>query len=131
MCNLIKWFEIHDVSNLTQSKHQRLPNKAPFYSIADARIKWLEDFLKWLNNWKKYVTAKDHFLTTETFEAITITTKSTIAKITFLFNTTEFKFVLTRKFNHDIIGKVYTLGYPQDQRVFSKRSQDSPPGSLG
>ena len=58
MCKLIKWFEIHDESNLTQAKHQRLPKKAPFYSIADARTKLLEDFLQWLNNWKKSVTAR-------------------------------------------------------------------------
>ncbi|EFX75613.1 hypothetical protein DAPPUDRAFT_250260 [Daphnia pulex] len=28
------------------------------------------------------------------------------------------------------VGHRYTLGYPQDRRVFSKGSQDSPPGSL-
>jgi hypothetical protein len=53
MCKMIKWFEIHDISNLTQGKYQRLPNKAPFNSSADARLKWLQDFLQWLIDWKK------------------------------------------------------------------------------
>jgi hypothetical protein len=57
---------------------------------------------------EKSVTAKDHFLTTETFEAITITTKSIIAKITFLLNTTGFKYVLTRKFNTDNLERKFS-----------------------
>ena len=108
MFKLIQWFEIHDISNLTQAKHQRLPNKAVFFSISDARIKWLEDFLQWLNDLKKSVAAKDHFLTIETFKAITITTKSSIAKITFLINTTGFKYVLTRKFNSNNLERKFS-----------------------
>ena len=98
---MIKWFEIHDISNLTQGKYQRLANKVPFHSSADVRLKWLQDFLKWLIDWEKSTTDKKHFLTAETFAAIVITTKSTIAKISYLLDTAGFKFVLTRKFNSD------------------------------
>ncbi|KAI9550903.1 hypothetical protein GHT06_001750 [Daphnia sinensis] len=108
MCKMIKWFEIHDISNLTQGKYQRLPNKAPFYSSADARVKWLQDFLQWLIDWKKSVIDKEHFLTAETFAAIEITTKSTIAKISYLLDTAGFKFVLTRKFNSDNLERKFS-----------------------
>jgi hypothetical protein len=104
---MIKWFEIHDVANLTQGKYQRLPNKTPFYSSADARLKWLQDFLQWLINWEKSITDKQHFLTTETFTAIVITRKSTIAKISYLLDTAGFKFVLTRKFNSDSLERKF------------------------
>jgi hypothetical protein len=107
MCKMIKWFEIHDVANLTQGKYQRLPNKTPFYSSADARLKWLQDFLQWLINWEKSITDKQHFLTTETFTAIVITRKSTIAKISYLLDTAGFKFVLTRKFNSDSLERKF------------------------
>ncbi|EFX64126.1 hypothetical protein DAPPUDRAFT_118526 [Daphnia pulex] len=108
MCKMIKWFEIHDVSNLTQGKYQRLPNKVPFYSSADARLKWVQDFLQWLINWEKSITDKPHFLTVETFTAIVITTKSTIAKISYLLDTAGFKFVLTRKFNSDSLERKFS-----------------------
>ncbi|KZS08462.1 Uncharacterized protein APZ42_027534 [Daphnia magna] len=67
----------------------------------DERLKWLENFVTWLKDWKNSVTEKENFLTAETFEAITITTKSTIAKILFLLDTAGFKCVLTRKLNSD------------------------------
>jgi hypothetical protein len=101
MLKFIKWFEIHDVSNLTQATNKRLKNKAPFTSTSDERLQWLEDFLQWLKDWKNSVAEKDNFLTSETYEAITITTKSTIAKIKFLLDAAGFQFVLTRKFNSD------------------------------
>jgi hypothetical protein len=83
MLKFIKWFEIHDVSNLTQATSKRLKNKAPFTSTSDERLQWFEDYLQWLKDWKNSVAEKDNFLTSETYEAITITTKSTIAKIKF------------------------------------------------
>jgi hypothetical protein len=50
MLKIIKWFEIHDTCNYTQAIYKRLPNKAPFTSTEDARLKWLQDFVKWLEN---------------------------------------------------------------------------------
>ncbi|KZS05244.1 Uncharacterized protein APZ42_031633 [Daphnia magna] len=97
MLKIIKWFEIHDISDLTQATFKRLPNKAFFRSSGDERLKWLENFVTWLNDWKNSVTDKGNFLTAETFEAITITTKSTIAKILFLLDTAEFKYVMDAK----------------------------------
>ena len=108
MCKMIKWFEIHDISNLTQGIYQRLKNKVPFHSSDDVRLKWLQDFLKWLIDWKKTITDKNHFLTAETFEAIVITTKSTIGKISYLLDTAGFKFVLTRKFNSDNLERKFS-----------------------
>jgi hypothetical protein len=54
------------------------------------------------------VTGKDDFLTSETYEAISITTKSTIAKIKFLLDEAGFQFVLTRKFNSDNLERKFS-----------------------
>jgi hypothetical protein len=43
MLKFIKWFEIHDVSNLTQATLKRLPNKA-FNSTSDERLQRLKGF---------------------------------------------------------------------------------------
>ncbi|XP_045032111.1 uncharacterized protein LOC123474243 [Daphnia magna] len=108
MLKIIKWFEIHDVCNYTQAIYKRLPNKALFTSTDDARLKWLEDFLKWLKEWRISSVEKNHFLTSETFEAITITTKSTIAKISDLLRDAGFTFVLTRRFNSDNLERKFS-----------------------
>jgi hypothetical protein len=81
LIKIIKWFEIHDICNVTQAIHKRLPNKAPFTSKYDLRLQWLRDFIKWLEKWKMNAEEKNHFLSDEMYEAIVITTKSTIAKI--------------------------------------------------
>ncbi len=47
-------------------------------------------------------------MTPETFEAITLTTKSTIAKISHLLGNGGFKFVLTRKFNSDNLERKFS-----------------------
>ncbi|KAI9552603.1 hypothetical protein GHT06_020468 [Daphnia sinensis] len=108
MLKIIKWFEIHDVCNYTKAIYKRLPNKAPFTSTDDARLKWLEDFLKWLKEWHISSVEKNHFLTSETLEAITITTKSTIAKISHLLRDAGFTFVLTRRFNSDNLERKFS-----------------------
>ncbi|EFX69761.1 hypothetical protein DAPPUDRAFT_328791 [Daphnia pulex] len=107
MLKFIKWFEIHDVSNLTQAILKSFPNKA-FNSTFNERLQWLKGFLKWPKDRKNSVTGKDDFLTSETYEAITNTTKSTIAKIKFLLNEAGFQFVLTRKFNSDNLERKFS-----------------------
>jgi hypothetical protein len=87
------------VKKLTTSK--RLKNKALFTSTSNEMLQLLKDFLKWLKDWKNLVALKDNLLTSETYEAITITTISTIAKTKFLLDAAGFQFVLTRKFKSD------------------------------
>ena len=108
MKRFIKWFEIHDSCNLTQAILKRLPNKAPFSSENDERLQWLEAFLKWLKSWKDKIVDEKEFLTSETYEAIVLTTKSTIAKIKYLLKDLKFQFVLTRKFNSDNIERTFS-----------------------
>jgi hypothetical protein len=62
LLKIIKWFEIHDVCNVTQAIYQRLPNKAPFTSKDDLRLQWLRDFIKWLENWKMNAEEKNHLM---------------------------------------------------------------------
>jgi hypothetical protein len=94
------------VKKLTTSK--RLKNKALFTSTSNEMLQLLKDFLKWLKDWKNLVALKDNLLTSETYEAITITTKSTIAKIKFLLDAAGFQFVLTRKFNSDNLERKFS-----------------------
>ena len=100
MKKFIKWFEIHDSCNLTQAILKRLPNKAPFSSENDERLQWLEAFLKWLKSWKDKIVDEKEFLTSETYEAIVLTTKSTIAKIKYLLKDLKFQFVFNSSTVH-------------------------------
>lgn len=108
MKRFIKWFEIHDSCNLTQSIMKRLPNKAPFTSENDERSKWLEAFKKWLIAWKESCVIENEFLTRETYEALLLTTESTIPKIRYMLKDFKFQFVLTRKFNSDNIERKFS-----------------------
>ena len=75
----------------------------PFFGPNDPRLIWLETtFLEWLLQWKKKVTNSKQFLTEETYEAVVLTTKSTVACIRYLLRQ-GFNFVLTRKFSTDKI----------------------------
>jgi len=51
-----KWFDVLNVKNLYEGKHKRNENLKPFTDLNDPRLCWLEDdFLKYLDDWKKAV----------------------------------------------------------------------------
>ena len=75
VCN--RWFAIHDIFNTTQHITKRLPDKKPCYDPNDEQLVWLEQtFLPWVEDWKK--TDPETFLTDQTYEAIVLTSNSTI-----------------------------------------------------
>ena len=72
-----RWFAIHDICNTTQHITKRLPDKKPCYDPNDEQLVWLEQtFLPWVEDWKK--TDPETFLTDQTYEAIVLTSNSTI-----------------------------------------------------
>jgi hypothetical protein len=54
-----RFFDIFNVTNFTNSLHQRKPFKAPFRKGDDFRLTWLEhEFLKYLDLWEASVDAR-------------------------------------------------------------------------
>lgn len=107
MENVLKFWNFHDISNTTQCYRTRLQDKAPFSSVTDDRLDWLEkEFPEFLQKWKDEATRPEEFLSKRTYEALVLTCKSTAACIRYLLNI-GFKFVLTRKFSTDGIERFF------------------------
>lgn len=104
-----KWFDIHDVGNRTLGKHSKNENKEHFLSITDERLNWLEtEFPAYLKNIKEESLKNDkEFLSPETYEALCLTTSSTVACIKYLLQN-GFHFVLTRKFSSDPVESIFS-----------------------
>ncbi|KAH6932411.1 hypothetical protein HPB50_005354 [Hyalomma asiaticum] len=102
MKNIHRWFILHDTSNKLQHVHQRFPDVRRYDDPDDQRLEWLEvTFPEYMENLKKQATHARGFLTTETYEALLLTTYSTVACIRYLLRTENFPSVLTRKFSSD------------------------------
>ena len=105
---VMKWWLIMDISYTTQWTRQRLEDKKPFYSAEDECLKWLEeDFLQYLKDWRAHSKGKQ-FLTKETYQAVVLTTKCTIAIVKYLLNVKKFFFVLTRPFQSDPVESFFS-----------------------
>ncbi len=122
-----RWISLHDVSSLKEHQRYRLPDKMPYYSSMDERIHFLEfDFNPQLHAWHEQIQnliktmpnnskadkdaikkTKTKFLTQETYEALTYTTTSTVARIRYLLEVLGFKFVFTRRFPSDPIEQLF------------------------
>lgn len=78
----------------------RVPVKKPFEDKHDPRPEWLEkDFLEYLKKWKNYCCENRNlraFFINETYQALLLTTRSTIACIRYLLEERNFYYVLTR-----------------------------------
>ena len=103
-----KWWRIMDVSSTTQGAQKRLPDKLAFYSSEDDRLSWLdEDFLIFLEELKRQSNDRQ-FLSRETYEAIVLTIKCTIAITKYLLDVKKFDFVLTRPFQSDKVESFFS-----------------------
>ena len=104
MDTVYRWFTIHNVHKTTQHINKNQPDTMQFFSVSDERLHWLKnDFLDYLEKWKKGCSNKKiQFLSTETYEAIVLTTKSTVETVIYLLEN-GFHYVLTRKFSSDDI----------------------------
>lgn len=71
----------------------------------------LESFLKWLNDWEEDVKARrinpKNFLSQTTAEGLRVTVLSTIQLSNYLLKKCDFKYVLTAKFNQDVLEKFF------------------------
>ncbi|KAM7281720.1 uncharacterized protein ISCGN_006348 [Ixodes scapularis] len=79
MDSVYRWFILHDTSNCTQHIHQRYPDVRQYDHPDDPRLEWLEfSFPAYLEQIKS-TASPSQFLTTETYEALLLTTYSTVA----------------------------------------------------
>ncbi|KAM7309977.1 hypothetical protein ISCGN_006946 [Ixodes scapularis] len=107
MDSVYRWFILHDTSNCTQHIHQRYPDVRQYDHPDDPRLEWLEfSFPAYLEQIKS-TASPSQFLTTETYEALLLTTYSTVACVQHLLTKEEFGFVLTRKFSSDAIESLF------------------------
>ena len=115
-----KWFNIHNVKNTTYYLRSRDDNLKHFFEVEDSRLHWLEkEFLNYLDMWKMSCQfPRKQFISTATYEAIVLTTMSTVHCIRYLLKS-GFHFVLTRKFSSDqieiLFSAVRRLGGSNDQ----------------
>ncbi|XP_042147329.1 uncharacterized protein LOC121836484 [Ixodes scapularis] len=107
MDSVYRWFILHGTSNCTQHIHQRYPDVRQYDHPDDPRLEWLEfSFPSYLEQIKS-TASPSQFLTTETYEALLLTTYSTVACVQHLPTKEEFGFVLTRKFSSDAIESLF------------------------
>lgn len=94
-----KWYNYHDVCNLTQHYQQRLEIKKPFSDTNDERLYELdEEIPEMLKYWNKMKSNALECFTKETLDAIILTSRSTANFIKYLLNG-GLQFVLTRRFS--------------------------------
>ncbi|XP_049276291.1 uncharacterized protein LOC119373974 [Rhipicephalus sanguineus] len=108
MKNFYRWFVLHDTSNTVQHIYQNFADARHYDDVEDPRLEWLEvTFPLYLDGLKKRCNHPREFLTKETYEAVLVTTYSTVACIRQLLTDESFFFVLTRRFNSDPIESLF------------------------
>nr|XP_050022891.1 uncharacterized protein LOC126516841 [Dermacentor andersoni] len=108
MKNIYRWFILHDTSNTAQYIHQNNPDVRHYDDSDDSRLEWLElTFPMYVEELKNRSPSAHNFLTAETYEALLLTTYSTVACVRHLLAKEKFCFVLTRKFNSDPIESLF------------------------
>lgn len=104
-----KWFAIHNVANRTAHVHMRQPDQMHFFCAIDQCLQRLEkdfpDYLEALNNACKRSGKK--FISAETYEAILLTSKSTVLCVKFLLES-GFFYVLTRNLSSDPVELLFS-----------------------
>lgn len=125
MKKIHRWISLHDICNVDEYYKKRLFDKKPFFKSSDTRLNFLEhelpnDLRLWeeeVNNLVKKIPPgekekkkleKDKFLTKETYNALLLTSRSTVECIRFLLDRVGFKFVLTRRFNSDSVEQLFS-----------------------
>ncbi|XP_037526278.2 uncharacterized protein LOC119403411 [Rhipicephalus sanguineus] len=105
---IFKWFTIHNIRNTTFHIVSRDRNRMPFSSADDDRLLWLEqEFLPFFAAWKAAAPHKKAFISLETYEALQLTTISTVQCTQFLIRS-GFVYVLTAKFSSDPVEALFS-----------------------
>ncbi|KAH6933476.1 hypothetical protein HPB50_015424 [Hyalomma asiaticum] len=103
-----KWFTLHNIKSTSLFWRTRDALKMPFYGPDDERLTWLEnEFLTYFESWKENTTHKLEFLSEETYEALRITTTSTVLCTRHLLGQ-GFHFVLTGKSSSDDVESLFS-----------------------
>ncbi|KAH7944034.1 hypothetical protein HPB52_014748 [Rhipicephalus sanguineus] len=103
-----KWFVLHNIQSTTLHWTSRDAMRMPFYGEDDERLVWLEkECLRYFESWKESSSYKLEFLSNETYEALRVTTMSTILCTRHLLST-GFKFVLTARFSSDDVESLFS-----------------------
>ncbi|XP_040354454.2 LOW QUALITY PROTEIN: uncharacterized protein LOC120850237 [Ixodes scapularis] len=103
-----KWFSLHNIRSSTFHIFSKDPMRMPFYDANDERLSWLEnDLLDYFLVWKDSAPAKAAFLSEETYEALCITTASTVPCTRHLLDR-GFHFVLTSRYSSDDVEALFS-----------------------
>ena len=107
------FFDCTNVRSTTEHVSKRNQLIKPYTSQEDERFQWLKDvFLKYLDNWKNSITAREGkysgndkekmFISTQTYEGFKISIYSHIEAIKFLL-AQGFQYVLSERFMQDVV----------------------------
>uniref|UniRef100_A0A147BB70 Putative transposase protein n=2 Tax=Ixodes ricinus TaxID=34613 RepID=A0A147BB70_IXORI len=108
MENMYRWFVLHDTSSKSQHIRQKFPDVRQYDDPEDPRLEWLETTLPlYLEDLSKRANTPHQFLSKETYEALLMTSYSTVACVRHLLTKEHFLFVLTRKFSSDCIESLF------------------------
>lgn len=97
------WWTCVNVKHPLKGKHLRDKLADPIRKIDSNSVKFLESFLKWLEEWENIGadTKRQGKLTSETQSAVYHTTKTLICIVKYLLQELQFKYVLLGKFQTD------------------------------
>ena len=129
-CSMMdSFFDILNIRNTIEHKHDQKPFLVPFTSVGDARFVWLREvFLQYFKDWMQSINdrqggnfsknAKAHmFISWQTHEGIKLTVNSTIELVQFLLNN-DVSYVLTERFCQDPLenyfGRQRSMGARKD-----------------
>ncbi|KAH9384133.1 hypothetical protein HPB48_026126 [Haemaphysalis longicornis] len=108
-----KWFVIMDVSKLSAIHSLQQRRRASFHRLDDARLIWLEvEFAAYIEDLENS-SEPDHFLSKETYHALTFATKSNVDCVRHLLSVKSFGFDLTRKMSSDPIESMFGFSTPK------------------
>ncbi|XP_070379309.1 uncharacterized protein [Dermacentor albipictus] len=103
-----EWFVLHNIKSTTVPWTSGDALRMPFYCAEDERLSWLENhFLMYFTEWKEGISHKMTFLSDETYEALRVTSMSTVLCTKFLLNS-GFHFGLTAKFSSDDVESLFS-----------------------
>lgn len=104
-----KWFAIHNVANRRAHRHLSKPDQMHFFCVTDRRLHWLEEeFPQYLESLHNACTSSGKkFLSAETYEALLLTSKSTVLCVKYLLDS-GFFYVLTRNLSSDPVEALFS-----------------------
>ena len=99
---ILKLWNIFNVKSASKGWRKLQGDSFPFNSCTDERLKWLTQFVTWLDKWRQYNELNaEGFLTRETYLSLSHTVSTMITLIKYLLQECELCYVLLGKFQTD------------------------------